>query len=376
MNKRSLTLALFLLLFHSLSSLGQAIVIPMDISTTRPIVEVKINGEGPYKFIFDTGSGTNVIDQGLAEKLGLKVVGEDALRTQGPTQIMSKRMEAETISLEGTGISKKGTLNAINLRAMLPVDGILGNTFAEDYLVTLNYPGSKLKLERAALDEGGEGVIPFLSLPRIVNLNIDVAGKAVEAHLDTGSPGGFSLPYAMKDRLRFKEPLREGDNIRTPVASYKPWHGELMGDIRVGDVVFHNPNVVLVEGFETANIGYQIIKDLVVTIDRKNNLIRFAKPEVQANANLSVTGSETNEFTGWYGNKVREVYLENGEMYLRRNEFKLKLVQIEGDLYEMVYHIPVNNELPNVRFDRDENRTVIGLTFIYKNGREDKVRKD
>ena len=69
--------------------------------------------------------------------------------------------------------------------------------------------------------------------------------------------------------------------------------------------------------------------------------------------------------------------LENDEMYLQRGgAAKLKLVLINGDLYKMTHNVPIMNELPNVRFERDKEDQVIGLTFIYKDGREDFVKKD
>jgi len=41
-----------------------------------------INQKGPYRFILDTGSSGNVIDEDLAMELGLEVIGEDPLRTR------------------------------------------------------------------------------------------------------------------------------------------------------------------------------------------------------------------------------------------------------------------------------------------------------
>jgi len=373
MKRLTLITTLFFLSICTAFTQQSTIKIPLDLSTNRPIIEVKVNGKGPYRFIYDTGSGTNVIDGALAEELGLKLVGVDSLRSQGDSRLVSKRYEAEAISIEGTSLSKKSTLNAVSIRQMVQVDGIIGNGFTEDYMVTLDYPQSQLVLEKAELQADDEGVIPFLQLPRIVNLNISVDGNITEAHLDTGNPNSFSLPYALKDKLKFKEPLQKGGQIRTPVATYQSWHGQLEGDIMVGNVRFEGPNVVLVEGFEQANIGYRVIKDLVVSIDRKNNLIRFAKTAAKAKVEAAGDGT-TNQFTGDYEGD-RKVYLENGEMYLKRNNFVLKLEQLEGDLYKMVYHVPVNNELPNVRFDKDAGGKVIGLTFIFESGREDKVKK-
>ena len=114
------------------------------------------------------------------------------------------------------------------------------------------------------------------------------------------------------------------------------------------------------------------------TIDKKNNLIKFEKSSL---SNIDETNkdshAEKNELTGLYGGGERKVLIENGEMYLQRgNAPKLKLVKIKADIYEMVFNMPVKNELPNVRFERDESDNVTGLTFMFQDGREEFVEKD
>ena len=42
----------------------------------------------------------------------------------------------------------------------------------------------------------------------------------------------------------------------------------------------------------------------------------------------------------------------------------------------MTLNMPVANELPNVRFERNADEQVTGLTFIYKDGKEEYVKKD
>ena len=49
--------------------------IPLDLSSQRPVLTVKIGDKGPYNFIFDSGSGANVIDTDLAIELDLEVIG-------------------------------------------------------------------------------------------------------------------------------------------------------------------------------------------------------------------------------------------------------------------------------------------------------------
>lgn len=354
-------------------------IISLDLNSKRPIVELRINGKGPYRFIFDTGSSGSVIDASLATELGLEVIGEDSMGTPGfDNVIMSKRVKAPLVTFEGTDISKDATMNTMGLREMLPVDGILSPTFFLNDLITLDYPNSKLILGSGELDKADKDVTPFRQKPRVINLDVFIDGNKLEAHLDSGNPGGFDIPFSLKDQLNFKNEPYEAGVINTPAASFKRWRATLIGDIKIGSVTYKNPEVNLVENFKFVNFGYQILKNLRTTIDRKNSLIKFEKlSSTIANAKKDEYRGEENDFTGWYGGNVRRVLIEHGEMLLQRGSApKLKLVKNGQDIYDMVFHMPVRNSLPQVRFERDKSHKVTGLTFVYKDGKEEFVKKD
>jgi hypothetical protein len=356
-----------------------AIIIPVDLDSQRPIVELKIGGKGPYKFIFDTGASGTVIDDILAEVLGFEVIGEDTLQTPGSeNKLMSKRMKVPKVTFDSTDISKDVFMSTMAIREMLAVDGVLSANFFADYLLTMDYANSRLILNSGELTVQDEKVIPFLESSRIINLDVVIAGKKVEAHLDSGNPGGIDIPYSLKNNLNFKEELQEAGMINTPVASFKKWKTILDGDIKIGDVIYKNPEINLVENFQYVNLGYQIFKDLRITIDKKNRLIKFEKASA---ANESIKEdkyqTEENEYTGWYGDHKRKIFIEKGEMYLRRgNAPKLKMVKIKEDEYKMEFSLPVMNELPLVKFQKDESNRVTGLNFVFKDGREEFVVKD
>ena len=60
---------------------AEPVEVPMRMVNRRPIVDVRINGGGPYSFLIDTGgSGLARADKSLVEKLKLEVVGEAAER--------------------------------------------------------------------------------------------------------------------------------------------------------------------------------------------------------------------------------------------------------------------------------------------------------
>ncbi|MDC6364877.1 MULTISPECIES: retropepsin-like aspartic protease [Flavobacteriaceae] len=354
--------------------------IPVDLSTQRPIIALNINEKGSYKFIFDTGAGRNFIDEELSKELKLEVIGKEFISSPGTNrQVISNRVTVPQISMTNVLTSKNVNMNTMPLRKMLPIHGVIGGMFFKNHLLSINYPKSILTITKGELKEDADNVIPFNQDSRILSTEISVAGNKQEAHLDSGNPGNIDIPFKLKDKLEFvKEPLEDG-MIRTSLASHKRWKATLKGDIVIGNLVYKSPEVNLIEGFEFVNLGFQFFNQSKITIDRVNNLLKIEKSSSKrkdAN-NFDITESASNEYTGWYGGKVRSVFLEDGQMYLQRvGGPKIKLEMIKKDYYKMTFSMPTANELPNVQFERNANQQITGLTFVHSDGKKDFSKKD
>ncbi|NAS29894.1 hypothetical protein GTQ40_02820 [Flavobacteriaceae bacterium R38] len=353
--------------------------VPIDLSTQRPIITLNINGKGPYKFIFDTGAGRNFIDDGLSKELKLEVIGKDPIGSPGTNrQVISNRVTIPQISITNVLTSKSVNMNTMPLRKMLPVDGVIGGMFFKNYLLSINYPKSILTITKSELKQGEDGVIPFNQNSRILSTEISIGGNKLEAHLDSGNPGNIDIPFSLKDKLEFvKEPVEDG-MIRTSLASHKRWKATLKGDIVIGNLVYKSPEVNLIEGFEFVNLGFQFFNQSKITIDRINKLLKIEKSSIIKKHNdFASTESESNEYTGWYGGKVRNILLENGQLYLKRKGGpKIKLELIKKDYYKMKFSMPTANELPNVQFERNAIQQITGLTFVHSDGKKDFSKKD
>jgi len=354
--------------------------IPIDLNTQRPIITLNINGKGPYKFIFDTGAGRNFIDEELAKELKLEVISKDPIGSPGSNrQVMSNRVLLPQISIANALTSKSVNMNTMPLRKMLPVDGVIGGMFFKDFLLSINYPKSILTITKDQLKKGTNGVIPFNQDSRILSTEISVAGNKLEVHLDSGNPGNIDIPFTLKDKLEFvKEPAEDG-MISTSVATHKRWKATLKDDILIGNIVYKSPVVNLIEGFEFVNLGFQFFSQSKITIDRLNNLLKIEKSSssMEESKDFAETESESNEFTGWYGEKVRRVFLEDGQLYLKRvGGPKIKLEMIKKDYYKMKFSMPTANELPDVRFERNSSGEITGVTFVLSNGKEDFSKRD
>ena len=354
--------------------------IPIDLSTQRPIIALNINGKGHYKFIFDTGAGRNFIDEELSKELKLEAIGKDSIGSPGTNrQVMSNRVLVSQISITNALTSKGINMNTMPLRKMLPVDGVIGGFFFKNYLLFIDYPKSILKITQGELKKNADGVIPFSKDSRILSTEISIAGNRLEAHLDSGNSGNIDIPFSLKDKLEFiKEPIEDGI-IRTSLASHKRWKATLKGDVVIGNMVYKSPEVNLIEGFEFVNLGFLFFNQSQITIDGLNNLLKIERSSssIREPKDLAATKVESNEYVGWYGGQVRRVFLEDGQMYLKRKEGpKIKLEPIKKDYCKMKFSMPTANELPDVRFERNSNQEITGITFVFSNGKEDFSKKD
>lgn len=104
-------------------------------------------------------------------------------------------------------------------------------------------------------------------------------------------------------------------------------------------------------------------------IQELNQVLQSLSSKQEAVDSLSVDESALAEYVGVYG--VRTISLDNGVMNYTREGMgvKLEMQKIEKDLYSLV--IPSNarsTSAPNVRFNRDERGSVIGLSLINPDG--------
>jgi len=255
--------------------------LPLDLSTRRPMVRVTVAGHGPYWFVFDTGSGANVIDAALAQELGLTSVGVQRVGSPGGTPIDAHRYAISSLAAGDLHIADTEALG-IDLASMAgdTFQGIIGLRNFSDYLVTFDYPREALVIETGSLTEGDAGTVRYQSGGRLLRLDIEVAGVTLPADLDTGSPRSFMLPKAFEDRWSYLSPVTEAGTARLVGAEHPVWRARLEGVIEIAGHTFENPEVGLAEfTSDFANIGYEVLRDMAVTIDQAAGLVRLVRSD-------------------------------------------------------------------------------------------------
>jgi hypothetical protein len=121
---------------------AKKIVVPFELLKTQHMaIQVKINGKGPYRLIFDTGAPDSLVSKKVHKEAGLVTKGggiEKLLGILGPTTI--KEIEVGDLKAENLSatVFDHPTVTAI-AGLVGPIDGIIGFTFYAKYTMTVDY---------------------------------------------------------------------------------------------------------------------------------------------------------------------------------------------------------------------------------------------
>lgn len=251
--------------------LGAAqVAVPLVGPVTTPLVDVLLNGRGPYRLLVDTGANVTLLQGRVARELRLPI-----LRPGKESQLV----EVERLEI---GRARFGGLVAGARDWREDIDGVLGFNLFSGCLLTFDYPARTLLLERGALPaangvdripfEVGEGRHPFVDL--------QIGDSRMRFLLDTGAAQWLTIPKAMAQGLRFDGPPRPGPTLTWNDRSYPVEAARLADDVRIGGYVLRRPEILLTPE-ERPLIGSGLLKEFRVTIDQGSKLVRLVRDSAE-----------------------------------------------------------------------------------------------
>lgn len=262
---------------------GEPVIAPMFRWGHSPAVRVEVNGLSRFRFAIDTaGQGLARADTSLVENLGLEIVGQ--VRASDGTGRGSRPMDLvaiDSISLGGatfTGI-EAGARDYNNRPDIAKrIDGILGVHLFHDCLLTLDFPGKRVIVEDGALPApDGTMILPLSPDSVVPSIDLEIGDETLQAHIDSGSAGGLTLPARFAKTLELKSEPVEVGRARTVSGEYVIREATLAGSVFIGRHELREPRVTFIDGFETANIGNQILEHFALTLDLRSERVRFAR---------------------------------------------------------------------------------------------------
>lgn len=173
-----------------------ALAEPLEILPTgHPVVQVRIDGSVPRRFVIDTAASSTTI----MPKLRADMPGLVAKRSDTPLDGAAGRTDVETTVVGQLQVA--GHLFRSPEMMLLPpgptdrlgVDGILGADIIADYAVEMDMPGGRWRMTPkvdAAMLDGLTASVPFtLDDQRAPRLTVHINGVEMPAVLDTGARG-------------------------------------------------------------------------------------------------------------------------------------------------------------------------------------------
>jgi hypothetical protein len=260
-------------------------VAPMHFRGLMPVIEVKLNGQGPFVFAIDTGGGMQAdIDPSVATQLKLDPLG--TVLSGDPSLQNDRRLEITKIdSLTFGGAEFRNVTAVIRPQRITKdypnIDGILGFALFTDYLLTLDYPQMQVRLGKGSLPvANGTDILSFEIENRIPVIEVAIGKLRMKAHIDSGNfVAGFILPEAVVEQLPLlSAPVTVG-RARSVSNQIEIKQAQLRDTIHIGSFDYPQATIAF-PALSDINIGFKILREFALTFDQRNKRMKFARSPV------------------------------------------------------------------------------------------------
>lgn len=288
----------WLLLVPHASGQQQVVEIPFDFVRNEIIVQVKVDGKGPFNMMLDTGTDPSVVDLATAKELGLKLSSAGGPVSGGGT---GKNLAYETKLplVEAGGLTVKNLsavaidLSKVGERLGKPLHGVLGHSLLNGRVVQIDYLNHVVRFYSQSpftkadrqVNTAKRTVLRFRYDDNILIDDVFVNGKKMVGNLDTGSSGNFHLTPAAVSYLGLEEEVKQA-RVSTSVGYNNVSENRegKVSNVTIGGISIDGPSVIFF-GKGTGrdkepwgvNIGNVFLKDFVVTIDYRSKLVTLER---------------------------------------------------------------------------------------------------
>src|SRR5438045_8057172 len=161
----------------------------------------------------------------------------------------------------------------------LKVDGILALNLFADYLVTLDFPGKKLRLEKGDLPTSdGADVLDYKNDAGIAEVDLTVGDKKIKAHLDSGNAiGAFVFPTAFIEKLNFAGEPRVVGRAHSATGDMEIKQVQVKDVIKLGHHEFSDATIVFPALGDIGNVGVKTLSQFVIIFDQENERVQLKR---------------------------------------------------------------------------------------------------
>jgi hypothetical protein len=251
--------------------LDESYTAPFDVSSGRPVIELMINDQGPYLFIFDTGAGVPVVRPALVDALSLPVTGQDEIGSPlGDQPLSVDLVKIDTLDLNGASvtdfdayvIAMGGGNQSFN-----NIMGVVGPSIFRDFgRVGFDFNTYTIEIGGAFNATSDAEWNPMGAWSPIPEAELMIGDTPVIVHIDTGSPGILTVPEAMEDTLPLTGPVDVIGRARTVDAEFEIRGAPLEAIAHIGQATIPLQSVRFFRG-SFGNLGTGALHGLQLEFD-------------------------------------------------------------------------------------------------------------
>ncbi|MDQ2824334.1 MAG: retroviral-like aspartic protease family protein [Verrucomicrobiota bacterium] len=254
------------------------------------LLPVKVNGEGPFEFILDTGAGTSLLSSELAKQLEVKIIGSKEGQSAGG-KVSVSLAKVDSLAVAETKLDNVDVgivdLSHIGKTIGAKIDGDLGYNFIKHFRITLDYSNCEIRFEdpkrvehfgRTARTE----VAMRLASPAKPLILVDVHANGrgpFQFAIDTGTSTTAITPELAKQLGVASTPIGAG----TTAGAHVDVTAGTLKSFQVGGVKIDNMTVVVADFFTMLSnavgvkldgiVGYNFLRNYQVVIDYPSEML-------------------------------------------------------------------------------------------------------
>jgi hypothetical protein len=261
----------------------RAVAVPVDLRNHFLFVNVRVNGQGPFRVFVDTGCSFTLFSPELAMAVKAQPVPDDDDTTTAFNALGDPLAVPRALfdSIELGGVRFEGVIAGILPMTRFTqidgqrVDGALGFSLFSEVFLGLDYPGHRLLLGpgwpenlpplRAEMTVHEHAEVPFIAA--------GLQDQSFEVEIDSGSNGNLHLPVELASSLSWKAEPRPGPLIEAIDEETRDCLGRLNGRLTLGSLVLPEP--VASVGGAVPSIGYDVLGRFCIVFDQRADKVRF-----------------------------------------------------------------------------------------------------
>lgn len=257
-----------------------------------PLVELAVNGKGPFTMLLDTAAGLTTVTTDLKDELGLVRLG----RSPQPMQLAGGAEPIDLYTLGFVTLAGRPAPAPITvildepLRYVKPARGILGINVLSRFSVDIDQPNRRLILSESGTPPPAGidwNAVPFT--PRyddFIVVDVEIGGVSAKAVIDTGANGTI-----VNDKLAAALGIVEGAEGVAPGSILAGGGATLQGRAgplklaraRWPEIVVQSAQLPLFEALEIDGgpaliLGNNVLADVRLFIDYRNDRLYLTLP--------------------------------------------------------------------------------------------------